>query len=640
MLSRMKLSQRSLLPIALFALGIVLLTAVMIWQTRSVMVAERRGMVRSAVEIATTLAAGIDAEVTAGAISREEGRRRLIAVLGAIRFQGNEYYFVLDPSGVMLAHPNARLVGTNTLELRDANGVYLIRELIRAGLAGGDFVAYAFPRAGGTEAFPKLSYAGRISAFDVVVGTGVYVDDIDTATWRIAREISLAALLILVVAALASMLLVRAFVNPLNALGAWSRRVLGGEAVTEVPGLARGDEVGDLARAISGFRAQAERLAQADAERIALEERARASRAEIEEQLVAAVGAVVDAARMGDFSVKARSSASLGRLGALVDGLNAVTSACEAFLNEADDALGRLASGDLSARMDGDFDGRLAAVAANFNRAAEALSQTIDEVASAAAATRHAAGEIGGATRDLSSRTEQQAAALEETSASVEEIAKTVSVTAQTVDKASHGAQENAQRAEQGTAVAVRAVQAIDRVDAQAKKIVEIVGVMDGLSFQTNLLALNASVEAARAGDAGRGFAVVANEVRRLAQQSAEAARDVRQLITETNAHVDEGVALVKTVGDELGVISSTARDVAQTFAEIRQATREQSTGIDEIARALQQMDEMTQANAAAAEETATNARQLVGTAETLSALTGRFSGGSVSPVATRRRAA
>jgi methyl-accepting chemotaxis protein len=639
MLSKIRLSWKALLPIVVFAFGVAALTIFMIFEIRKTMMDERRTMVRSIIEVAVSMGAGLDAQVRAGAMTREEGRARLIAMLGAARFQGNEYYFVLDPQGVMLAHPNPRLVNTNTLGLRDANGVYMIRELVEAGMRGGGYVAYDFPRAGGTEPFPKISYAGRIPQFDLVVGTGVYVDDVDAAVWAEARSLAMLSGLILLIATVTSLLLMREFLTPLNRLRDRARGIAEGDVAAAVPGTSRGDEVGALARAVEVFRQNAQKLAAAEAERAELERRANASRAEIKNELISAVGTVVDAARHGDFSVKAKSSASLGRLSVLVDGINAVTDACDAFLSEADAALAGLAAGDLSVRMSGDFDGRLAGVAENFNQAADALSTTISEVTQGASATRHASDEIGEATRNLSSRTEQQAAALEETSASVEEIAKTVSTTALTVDKAAKGAQENADRARQGTEVASRAVQAIDRVDAQAKKIVEIVGVMDGLSFQTNLLALNASVEAARAGDAGRGFAVVANEVRRLAQQSAEAARDVRQLITETNAHVDEGVALVKTVGDELGVISSTARNVAQTFAEIRQATREQSTGIDEIARALQQMDEMTQANAAAAEETATNARQLVGTAETLTSLTERFRTDAGRPVGRRRAA-
>lgn len=344
-----------------------------------------------------------------------------------------------------------------------------------------------------------------------------------------------------------------------------------------------------------------------------------------EDKLLAAIGTVVEAARRGDFSVRSAETSELGRLSSLVQGVNDLTAACEGFLDETDRALAALAAGDLTTRMATDFDGRLAVVAANFNRSTEALGSALSAVTQSASATRHAADEILEAARDLSGRGESQAASLQETSAVTEQIATTVQQTAEMVSVAAQKARSTADNADAGVAVAERAVEAIDRIDEQAKRIEDIVGVMDGLAFQTNLLALNASVEAARAGEGGRGFAVVATEVRRLAQQSADSARDVRLLISETRAHVDEGVKLVREAGANLNAVSGEAGGVAQVFAEITHATQEQSQGVSEIERALRRIDELTQDNAQAAGRTAAAASGMVDTAEALGQLTARF---------------
>lgn len=443
-------------------------------------------------------------------------------------------------------------------------------------------------------------------------------------TSRVSRMTSVLAIMLVLTMCL-MLALSAGIASLLRRIGSVTEALAKGDTTVAVPFADRTDEVGQIARALDVFRSNSQALAAAEVKRIELERRAQSSRVEIEDRLLAAVGTVVDAARMGDFSVRAEASADLGRLAALVTGLNDVVRASDEFLSEADRALAALASGDLTARMNEDFEGRLSAVAENFNLAASALAETVATVKVSAGLTNDAATEISSSTRDLCARGESQAASIEQTSAAVEEIAKTVSETASTVDAAAKEARRTADKATQGAAVAEKAVAAIDLVDSQARKIGEIVSVIDSIAFQTNLLALNASVEAARAGDAGRGFAVVAGEVRRLAQQSAEAARDVRSLIAETTRHVNEGVRLVRAAGDSLTTIVDDAASVAMTFADISHAARQQANSVDEVAHALQQMDSMTQVNAAAAEETAAAAARLAETAEMMAAHSARF---------------
>ncbi|CAN7252496.1 methyl-accepting chemotaxis protein [Bosea sp. LjRoot237] len=352
---------------------------------------------------------------------------------------------------------------------------------------------------------------------------------------------------------------------------------------------------------------------------------AETGRGDIEARLIEAVSIVVDAAKRGDFSVRTAQTAELGRFSALVRGIDELTGACESFLDETDQALAALADGDLTVRMSTGFEGRLAAVAGNFNRSTEALAAALAAVVQNAGQTRITAEDILSATLDLSQRGESQASAIQDTSSVIEEIAATVRQTSDIVQAAARKARATADDAGAGVAVAGRAVEAIDKIDQQSRRIVDIVEVMDGLAFQTNLLALNASVEAARAGEGGRGFAVVATEVRRLAQQSADAARDVRALIGETKLHVDEGVKLVRAAGASLTTISGEVEEVAQAFGEISQATAEQSQGVGAIERALVEIDAATQDNAQAAARTAAAGRGMAEAAEAVARLAGSF---------------
>ena len=250
-------------------------------------------------------------------------------------------------------------------------------------------------------------------------------------------------------------------------------------------------------------------------------------------------------------------------------------------------------------------------IAAAAEAVVERVGTTIGNIKTAANEVTSASAEISTSTTDLSQRTEEQAASLEETSASMEEIGETVKRNAENARQAKDYATETSAVAERGGAVVGDAVNAMARIEESSRKISDIIGVIDEIARQTNLLALNAAVEAARAGDAGRGFAVVASEVRSLAQRSSQAAKDIKDLITNSNSQVKDGVGLVNKAGDSLNEIVASIKKVASIVAEIANASIEQSTGIDQVNKALSQMDEVTQQNSALVEENAATAKTL-----------------------------
>jgi methyl-accepting chemotaxis protein len=281
-------------------------------------------------------------------------------------------------------------------------------------------------------------------------------------------------------------------------------------------------------------------------------------------------------------------------------------------LHRLSDAMRELAHGDFTVTMPGvgrkDEVGLIASAA---EAVVEKVGATIGNIKVAANEVTSASAEISTSTTDLSQRTEEQAASLEETSTSMEEISATVKKNAENARQANDFAIETSEVAEHGGAVVSDAVTAMARIEESSRKISDIIGVIDEIARQTNLLALNAAVEAARAGEAGRGFAVVASEVRSLAQRSSQAAKDIKDLITNSNSQVKDGVDLVNKAGESLNEIVASIKKVATIVADIANASMEQSSGIEQVNKALTQMDEVTQQNSALVEENAATAKTL-----------------------------
>uniref|UniRef100_UPI0026F0C354 methyl-accepting chemotaxis protein n=1 Tax=Phenylobacterium aquaticum TaxID=1763816 RepID=UPI0026F0C354 len=240
------------------------------------------------------------------------------------------------------------------------------------------------------------------------------------------------------------------------------------------------------------------------------------------------------------------------------------------------------------------------------------------------------AGEISHASDDLSKRTERQAATLEETAAAVEEITATVKKAAEGARSAHTAVADTKVDAERGGAVAHQAISAMSEIEASSSQIGEIIGVIDEIAFQTNLLALNAGVEAARAGDAGKGFAVVASEVRALAQRSAEAAKEIKALISASNQQVSTGVDLVGKTGEALRRIVSQVAQITDLITGIAASAQEQAAGLHQVNTAVNQMDQMTQQNAAMVEESTAASHALSNEATELNRLMGEFDLGAI----------
>ncbi|MEK9970626.1 MAG: methyl-accepting chemotaxis protein, partial [Ferrovibrio sp.] len=281
---------------------------------------------------------------------------------------------------------------------------------------------------------------------------------------------------------------------------------------------------------------------------------------------------------------------------------------------------------DLTKRVDlAGKSGEILALCEGVNDLVAAMSSIIGNLRGASTTIAEASAEISTGSQDLASRTESQAASIEETAASMHEITATVKQNADNAQAATQLASMARDTAEKGGSVVSNAVTAVTQIEQSAQKISDIIGLIDEIAFQTNLLALNASVEAARAGEAGKGFAVVAQEVRALAQRSANASKDIKALIQTSNSQVKTGAALVNQAGQSLTEIVGAIKKVSDIVAEIAAASREQSTGLEQINTAIASMDEMTQRNGALVEETSASAQALSNQANELSELVQRY---------------
>ncbi|MDC9725005.1 MAG: methyl-accepting chemotaxis protein [Gammaproteobacteria bacterium] len=348
-----------------------------------------------------------------------------------------------------------------------------------------------------------------------------------------------------------------------------------------------------------------------------------------------AIQSLIQAAQAGELEQRIDAESFDGFMQDVAGGVNTLMDAVLAPTQEVISVSQSLSEGDLTQTMLGDYQGMFATLAEALNESVNKMATTVTDINESATSIGTAASEISEGNIDLSQRTEQQASSLEETASSMEELTSTVRENSDNARQANQLASSSREQAEKGGSVIKEAIDAMTAISASSKKVTDIIGVIDEIAFQTNLLALNAAVEAARAGEQGRGFAVVASEVRNLAQRSASAAKEIKELINDSGEKVKEGSMLVDESGRTLEETVASSKKVGDIISEIAAAGAEQTQGIEQVNKAVTQMDEMTQQNAALVEEAAAASESLDEQAKSMQRMMAFFDvGEEAAPVA------
>ena len=361
-------------------------------------------------------------------------------------------------------------------------------------------------------------------------------------------------------------------------------------------------------------------------------------------QSLMAINAQIDelarAARAGDFSMRGDAAAFQYQFKAMVEHLNGMMASSQASIADVSDVLRAISHGDLTARMDGEYDGVFARMRDDANTTTAQLTGIVRGIQVAADSINNAAQELAAGNNDLSRRTEQQAANLEEAAASMEELTSTVRQNAELArqaDSEAHAAGAAVRETEQAMA---QMASVMGEIDQSSARISEISTVIDGIAFQTNILALNAAVEAARAGEQGRGFAVVASEVRTLAQRAGVAAKEIKELIEDAAAKVKSGLAVTVESEAAIARVAQASSRTTQLMSDIAAASKEQAAGIEQVNQVVVQMDQVTQQNAALVEEATAASRALEEQAHALTTSVSVFKVEGAAVSAVPRRAA
>lgn len=589
----MPIGRQIALTLCVVAAAFAVAMALAIADLRTKVYAERHSTLRTAVEAAVTLMGAYDARAAAGEMTVDEAQTRAFAALTAMRFDPDGYFFTIDHKSIMRQHANQAIIGKDFSAVQDSDGGYFINSIVTAGRAGGGVTVYPWPKPADPNgpALPKASYSLEYAPWGLVVGTGVYIDDLDAeVNGVILRTVGLALVLLAIASAIAVWVL-RGVVGPLAAIKGALTAVADEDTSTPVPGVDLRNEIGAMARATAALQSKV-------AERKTMLEAQEAQRAEL------------DATRQHAARRQEAEAALQARAMASVAG-----------------TLKQMATGDLTVRC-APLEDPYGPLGDDLNAALSQLDDAMSKVRAKGEDILGAKSDIEQGASTLSQRTELQAATLEETAAAIEELSAGVRKTAEGAGEAAKLVRGVAEEAQQNMGSATEAVGAMRAIDDAAREIRAIIGVIDDIAFQTNLLALNAAVEAARVGEAGKGFAVVAQEVRELASRSGVAAKQIGEQIREASARIEAGVQLVGRAGESFETIVGRIRQTTGVVTEIADGAAEQDAALRAIAASVNELDTATQQNAAMAEESAASAQSLGHDVEELRTLLEAFRAG------------
>jgi methyl-accepting chemotaxis protein len=568
---------------------------------------ERYDMLRTQAESGVSLLQQYYDREKAGELTHEQAQSQAYKQLGGIRFEPNGYFIGYDNDVVLRVHYDASKLNKSSKGVPDSQGKMYRDDIVKVGKAGGGIVDFYGPKPGqpADVLVRKSVYAKAFEPWQVVIATGVYLDDLEAQVEATIWKAISAGIVVLLFGTAAAVYVVRSISKPLTSIHNALQAVADENVTIAIPHTDLNNEIGLMAKATQSLQEKVR-------ERHAMSEREAAQQMALDEE------------REGNQRMQRDEAVAQAHVVSTIG-----------------QALEKIARGDLTVRC-ADLGQKYGALRDNFNDALGHLEAAMSKVTVKGGDIAVSKEEIRRASNELSQRTERQAAALEETSAALDELSVAVRHTAAGAHEASQRVHSVSSEATRSDAVVTQAIEAMSGIEKSSDEISKIIGVIDDIAFQTNLLALNAGVEAARAGESGKGFAVVAQEVRELAQRSAAAAKEIKDQIARSSGQVEQGVRFVGEAGEALKRISDQIKSANEIVSKIAHSASEQDTTLRAITSSINQLDAATQQNAAMAEETTASAESLASDTDELLNLIRGFRVGGQADYGTeqRRRAA